>query len=99
MPRQDSLGRWISDDGLQYWDGAAWRPLAAQVGAPPGAPAQRSAVPAILIGCGVVLVAALIIGILIVVALLNNPDFKRSFCDSYTNSNPNLVCPFASPSS
>ena len=98
MPRQDSLGRWISDDGLQYWDGTAWRPLAAQVGVPPGAPARRSAVPAILIGCGVALVAALIIGILIVVALLNSPDFKRGFCDSYTNSNPNLVCPFASPS-
>ena len=25
MPRQDAQGRWISDDGLQYWDGTAWR--------------------------------------------------------------------------
>jgi hypothetical protein len=99
VPHQDSLGRWISDDGLQYWDGTAWRPLAAQAGAPPGAPAGRSALPAILIGCGAALIAAIIIGILIVVVLINNPEFKRSFCASYTNSNPNLVCPFASPSS
>lgn len=30
MPSQDAQGRWISDDGRSYWDGAAWRPLEAQ---------------------------------------------------------------------
>ena len=30
MPHQDAQGRWISDDGLQYWDGNAWRPTTAQ---------------------------------------------------------------------
>lgn len=27
MPSQDAQGRWISDDGRSYWDGAAWKPL------------------------------------------------------------------------
>lgn len=94
MPRQDAYGRWISDDGLQYWDGTAWRPIGAQ-----SAAAQRSALPAILIGCGFALVVVLVLAIVGVVALVNNPDFQRGFCNGYTNSDPNLTCPFhpASP--
>src|ERR671922_148955 len=31
MPRQDAQGRWYSDDGTEYWDGVAWRPVGTQV--------------------------------------------------------------------
>ena len=41
MPRQDAGGRWISDDGLSYWDGGSWRPRP---------PARSGALPAWGIG-------------------------------------------------
>jgi hypothetical protein len=97
VPRQDAQGRWISDDGLSYWDGATWRPI----GGPPVAPAgntptakAKSPWPAILIGCGVALLVVIVPGIVGTFALIGSPDFQRSFCNSYTNSDPNLVCPF-----
>jgi hypothetical protein len=97
VPRQDAQGRWISDDGLSYWDGATWRPI----GGPPVAPAgytptakAKSPWPAILIGCGVALVVVIVLGIVGTFALIGSPDFQRSFCNSYTSSDPNLVCPF-----
>ena len=94
MPKQDAQGRWVSDDGLQYWDGTAWRPLGVQ------APARRSsALPAVLIGCGFALVVALVLAIGFGVLVFNSRDFQRGFCNGYTNGNPNLTCPFhpASP--
>jgi hypothetical protein len=102
VPRQDAQGRWISDDGLSYWDGAAWRPVGGQPApaggyAPPPA-ARKSAWPACLIGCGIALLVVIVLGIVGVFALISNPDFQRSFCNSYTNSDPNQTCPF-SPSS
>jgi hypothetical protein len=104
VPRQDAQGRWISDDGLSYWDGAAWRPLGTQpaawqgsAGVPP-ATVGKSAWPGILIGCGIALVVVLVLGIVGVIALVSQPDFQRSFCNSYTSSDPNLVCPFSPPS-
>ena len=93
MPRQDAQGRWISDDGLQYWDGTAWRPTGAQAGAPRG-----SALPAILIGCGVVVLVGLVAIILGSIALVNNADFQRGFCNGYASNNSNLTCPFHPPS-
>jgi hypothetical protein len=102
MPRQDAQGRWISDDGLSYWDGAAWRPLGGQpaagaaYSAPPGR--AKSPWPAILIGCGIALLVVVVLGIVGVFALISNPDFQRSFCNSWANSSPNQVCPFT-PSS
>jgi hypothetical protein len=61
-------------------------------------PARRASPwPPILIGCGVVLLAVVIIGILLVVVMVNSPDFQRSFCESYTNNNANLACPFSPP--
>jgi hypothetical protein len=101
MPRQDPQGRWISDDGLSYWDGAAWRPLGGQPvpgGAYPAPVKGKSPWPAILIGCGIALVVVLVLGIVGVFAIISNPDFQRSFCNSYTSSDPNLVCPFTPPS-
>jgi hypothetical protein len=102
MPRQDAQGRWISDDGLSYWDGAAWRPLAGGPpiagGYPPPAARGKSPWPAILIGCGIALVVILVLGIVGVFALVSSPTFQRSFCNSYANTNPNQACPF-SPSS
>ncbi|HVH64346.1 MAG TPA: hypothetical protein VNA65_12180 [Candidatus Dormibacteraeota bacterium] len=92
MPRQDAYGRWISDDGLQYWDGTAWRPTGVQA-----APTGRSSLPAVLIGCGFALVVVLVLAIVGVVALVNNADFQRGFCNGYANGNPNLVCPFHPP--
>ncbi|MEA2656976.1 MAG: hypothetical protein QOI23_2341 [Chloroflexota bacterium] len=100
MPRQDAQGRWVSDDGLTFWDGTAWRPLGAQL--PAGAypmPAQRkSPWPAILVGCGIALLVVIVLGIVGVFALISNPDFQRSFCNNFANSNPNQTCPFT-PSS
>ena len=91
MPKQDAQGRWISDDGLLYWDGAAWRPTGMQP------PAKRgiSALPAVLIGCGFALVIVLVLGIGFTVFALNNADFQRSFCNGWTSDNSaNLDCPF-----
>ena len=76
MPKQDPQGRWISDDGLQYWDGAAWRPLGVQA-----ARGVRSALPAVLIGCGFALVVVLVLTIGAAVFALNSPDFQRGFCN------------------
>jgi hypothetical protein len=102
VPSQDAQGRWISDDGQSYWDGAAWRPLAGVPAAgaaylPPAA-GGKSPWPAILIGCGAVLLVVIVLVIVGVFAVVSNPTFQRTICNNYTNSNPNLVCPF-SPSS
>ena len=93
MPRQDAQGRWISDDGLQYWDGSAWRPLGAQVAA-----RKSSALPAVLIGCGfaVVVVIVLVIGLFVLV--FNSADVQRGICNGLANSNPPQSCPFHLPS-
>lgn len=90
MPHQDAQGRWISDDGLQYWDGSAWRPIGVQAPARSGV----SPVPAVLIGCGFALVIVLVIVIGFTVALLNSADLQRSFCNGYTNGDVNETCPF-----
>jgi hypothetical protein len=104
VPRQDAQGRWISDDGLTYWDGSAWRPLGSQpppalgvAYAPPGS-RGKSPWPAILIGCGIALVVVLVLGIVGVFAVISNPEFQRSFCNGYRNSDANLSCPFHPPS-
>jgi hypothetical protein len=90
VPRQDAQGRWISDDGLQYWDGAAWRPLGAQSSA-----RRSSAVPAVLIGCGFLLVVLLVVGIGLTVLAFNSTEFKQTFCNEWANSaNNNMACPF-----
>jgi hypothetical protein len=97
VPRQDAQGRWISDDGLSYWDGAVWRPIGSQPAAASGyaAPAKaKSPWPAILVGCGIALVAIIVLGIAGTFFFISSPDFQRSFCNSYTNSDPNLTCPF-----
>src|SRR5437879_13648531 len=75
MPNQDAQGRWISDDGLQYWDGAAWRPIGTQAAARKGI----SALPAVLIGCGFALVIVLVLGIGLTVFALHPPDFQHPF--------------------
>ena len=95
MPVQDAQGRWISDDGLQYWDGTAWRPTGAQAGGRRGI----SALPAVLIGCGFALVIVLVLGIGAVVFVLNNQDFQRGFCDSWNNNadQQQTPCPFHPP--
>jgi hypothetical protein len=91
MPRQDPQGRWISDDGMQYWDGTTWRPtgVAAQ-------PARRGiALPAVLIGCGF----ALVVGIVLLIGgifMVQSSTFQHGFCDSW-NNNPQETgtpCPF-----
>ena len=97
MPRQDAQGRWISDDGLLYWDGTAWRPIGMQL------PVQRtgvSALPAVLIGCGFALVIVLVLGIGLTVFAFNSPDFQRSFCNGWQSgsTDSNLACPFHPPS-
>jgi len=59
------------------------------------APAKaKSPWPAILVGCGIALIVVIVLAIAGIFALLSSPDFQRSFCNSYTNSNPNLTCPF-----
>jgi hypothetical protein len=95
VPRQDAQGRWISDDGLNYWDGAAWRPIGGQpaVATLPAAKG-KSPWPAILIGCAVAFVVVLVLVIVGVFALVSNSDFQRSFCNSYTNTDANQACPF-----
>jgi hypothetical protein len=88
VPRQDPQGRWISDDGLQYWDGTAWRPLRAQL------PRTNSALPAVLIGCGFALVVGLVLTIGMGIVVFNSADFQRAYCNGYTRNNANNVCPF-----
>jgi hypothetical protein len=92
MPRQDAQGRWISDDGLSYWDGTAWRPTGVQA-----AVRQSSPWPAILIGCALVAVVLVVLAVAGVVLLFSNADVQRSFCNGYTSSDSNLVCPFHPP--
>ena len=90
MPRQDAQGRWISDDGLQYWDGAAWKPTTAV-----SPRAGISPLPAVLIGCGFALVIVLVLGIGAAVLMATNSDLQRSFCNGWSSSNnENLACPF-----
>jgi hypothetical protein len=99
VPRQDAQGRWISDDGLFYWDGAAWRPLGVQPSAYGAtAPRQRSVWPVVLIGCGFAVVVVIVIGIALTVFAVSNADFQRAFCNGWTNSNANMACPFSPPS-
>jgi hypothetical protein len=102
MPTQDAQGRWISDDGLNFWDGAAWRPLggmpATAAAYQPPAARGKSPWPAIVIGCAIAFVVVIVLGIVGIFVVVSNPSFQRSFCNNYTNTNPNLVCPF-SPSS
>jgi hypothetical protein len=103
VARQDAQGRRISDDGLFYWDGVAWRPLGAQPsGVPPtyGVPGtqKRPAWPLILIGCGFAAVVVIVIGIALTVFAVGNADFQRAFCNGWTNSNTNMACPFSPPS-
>jgi hypothetical protein len=59
---------------------------------------RKSPWPAILVGCGIALLVVVVLGIVGVFALISSPEFQRSFCNSYTNSDPNQTCPF-SPSS
>jgi hypothetical protein len=59
---------------------------------------RKSSWPAILVGCGIALLVVVVLGIVGVFALISSPEFQRSFCNSYTNSDPNQTCPF-SPSS
>jgi hypothetical protein len=62
-------------------------------------PAQRkSPWPAILVGCGIAFLVIIVLGIVGVFALVSNPDFQRSFCNNFANSNPNQTCPFTPPS-
>ena len=97
MPRQDAQGRWISDDGAQYWDGFAWRPLGM------AAPARRgvSVAQPILIGTGFVLIVLLVLT-LGMVMMFRDPDAQRSFCNGWNrgenHSTENLACPFSPPS-
>jgi hypothetical protein len=104
VPRQDAQGRWISDDGLTFWDGTAWRPIGAAAppamaqGFPPQAAAAKSPWPAILIGCGIALLVVIVLGIVGVFALVSSPNFQHSFCNSWADSNPNQTCPFTTNS-
>lgn len=97
------MGRWISDDGLFYWDGATWRPLGTQTQPPgpasaytlPAEPRGRSPWPAILVGCAFIGVVVIVLAIVVVVLVVNNSDVQRSFCEGYTNNNLNVYCPFS----
>jgi hypothetical protein len=99
VPRQDAQGRWISDDGRSYWDGVAWRPLgvmsAAGAAELPAQARAKSPWPVILIGCGIVALVVIVIGVVGVFAVISNPGFQRTVCNSYTANDPNLVCPFS----
>ena len=93
MPRQDAFGRWISDDGLFYWDGNAWRPVA------PQGPARRgvSVAQPLLIGAGFVVLVVVVVVVGLVV-LFQNPVMQQSFCNGWSsgqeNSDNSLACPF-----
>lgn len=92
MPHQDAQGRWISDDGLQYWDGTTWRPATAQ----PAGAGRSSALPAILIGCGFALIVVIVLAVGGVL-LFNTSTFRQDFCQSW-NNNPRdaaTPCPLA----
>lgn len=91
MPTQDAQGRWISDDGTQYWDGTAWRPVGAV--APPRG--RSIALPAVLIGCGFVLVIVIVL-VIGGIFMVQSSSFQKGFCDSW-NNNPQQAgtpCPF-----
>ena len=94
MPHQDAQGRWISDDGLQYWDGAAWRPI--NLYAQPPARTGVSALPAVLIGCGFALIVVIVLGIGGVI-IFNSSTFRQSFCNSWQNNpqDTNTPCPLS----
>jgi hypothetical protein len=52
-------------------------------------------VPAVLIGCGFVLVVLLVIGIGLTVLAFNSADFQHAFCNGWANSaSNNTACPF-----
>lgn len=57
MPQQDAQGRWVSDDGRLWWDGAAWRPL----GAGPALRAERGSPVPYYIGMGCALVLLVLV--------------------------------------
>jgi len=80
MPRQDANGTWISDDGLQYWDGSVWRPIGQ-----PAAGRGVSALPAVLIGCGFALVVVIVL-VIGGVILVNSTTFRQSICNSWNNN-------------
>jgi hypothetical protein len=62
MPTQDAYGRWISDDGGSWWDGAAWRPVAGAF-AMPIAARRRSPWMWVGIGClSLFLLVVLVVG-------------------------------------
>lgn len=70
MPFQDPSGRWLSDDGAYFWDGAAWRLLPPRVrGGPP------AAVMALAIGCAaLVLLGIVAAGVGAYIGLRNLPS-------------------------
>jgi len=47
-----------------------------------------------LIGCGFVLVVGLVLTIVTGIFVFNSADFQRAYCNGYTRSNANNVCPF-----
>jgi hypothetical protein len=59
MPRQDQYGRWISDDGGYWWDGQVWRPTRP----PTTVPRPSSAPYYVGVGCAVVLLVFVLMGI------------------------------------
>jgi hypothetical protein len=59
MPHQDQYGRWISDDGAYWWDGAVWRP----VRPPSQAPRASHAPYYIGAGCAGLLLLVILMGI------------------------------------
>jgi hypothetical protein len=67
MPHQDSRGRWISDDGTQYWDGRTW------------VARRRSGCGACMTGCLVALAATLAVLVVAGFVVWNNPDFQRYY--------------------
>ena len=98
MPRQDAQGRWYSDDGTEYWDGVAWRPVGTQV----AVTKKPSAVAPIILGVGFTVVVVLVVGVAGLVLMFSNSDIQRSFCNGWSrgqsNSTENLSCPFHPPS-
>jgi hypothetical protein len=86
----------MSDDGLFYWDGKAWRPVGLQ---PPARRGPSVAQP-ILIGAGFVLVIVLVL-VIGTVVVMQDPDMQRSFCNGWSegqHNGQNLSCPFHPPS-
>ena len=91
MPRQDARGRWVSDDGAQYWDGTAWRP----VGTVAPRQGRSVALPAVLIGCGFALIIAIVV-VIGGVFLVTSSTFQHDFRDSWNNDpqQTGTPCPF-----